>query len=122
MESSGEYIRWFSELGIGDVPLAGGNNASLGEIYRQLSGQGIRVPNGFAVTAEAYRYTLERGKAWPPLRDALAGLPPPMWMTLPGAPLPPVKSFTARRCRTISRAGASPDTGAEKNLPPRVPE
>lgn len=76
MKSSGEYIHWFSEPGIGDVPLAGGKNASLGEMYRQLTGQGIRVPNGFAVTAEAYRYTLERGKAWPPLRDALDGLNP----------------------------------------------
>ncbi len=49
------YVRWFEELGIGDVPLVGGKNASLGEMYRELTGQGVRVPNGFAVTAEAFR-------------------------------------------------------------------
>jgi pyruvate, water dikinase len=50
------YIRWFDDIGLGDVPLVGGKNASLGELYRQLSGAGVRVPNGFAVTAEAYRH------------------------------------------------------------------
>ena len=48
-------IRWFEELGIDDVPLVGGKNASLGEMYRTLTPEGIRVPNGFAVTADAYR-------------------------------------------------------------------
>lgn len=48
-------IRWFEETSIADVPLVGGKNASLGEMYRELAGQGIRVPNGFAVTAAAYR-------------------------------------------------------------------
>jgi pyruvate,water dikinase len=52
------WIKWFEEVGIEDVPLVGGKNASLGEMYRELSGQGVRVPNGFAVTAEAYRYFL----------------------------------------------------------------
>lgn len=49
------YIRWFEEIGIADVPTVGGKNASLGEMYRELSGKGVKVPNGFAVTAEAYR-------------------------------------------------------------------
>lgn len=48
-------IRWFAETSITDVPLVGGKNASLGEMYRELAGQGIRVPDGFAVTASAYR-------------------------------------------------------------------
>jgi phosphoenolpyruvate synthase/pyruvate phosphate dikinase len=52
------YIRWFDEVGIKDVPLVGGKNASLGEMYRELSGKGVKVPNGFAVTADAYRYFL----------------------------------------------------------------
>ena len=69
-----KYIRWFSELGVGDVPLVGGKNASLGEMYRELSAQGVRVPNGFAITAEAYRYVLERADAWPQLHRALDGL------------------------------------------------
>ncbi|MBT9528197.1 MAG: phosphoenolpyruvate synthase, partial [Rhizobacter sp.] len=69
-----KYIRWFSELGVGDVPLVGGKNASLGEMYRELSAQGVRVPNGFAITAEAYRYVLEQADAWPQLHRALDGL------------------------------------------------
>lgn len=58
------YIRFFSELDNNDVPLVGGKNASLGEMYRTLSGQGVAVPNGFATTAEAYRYMLDEAGAW----------------------------------------------------------
>jgi pyruvate,water dikinase len=50
------FIRWFADLGLADVPQVGGKNASLGELYQQLSGAGVRVPNGFAVTADAYRH------------------------------------------------------------------
>ena len=75
---SGElrYIRFFKDIGIGDVPRVGGKNASLGEMYRELSAQGVRVPNGFAITADAYRYLLERAGAMPKLKEALAGLDP----------------------------------------------
>ena len=52
------YIRWFEQIGIEDVPLVGGKNASLGEMIRELAPQGIKVPNGFAITAEAYWYFL----------------------------------------------------------------
>jgi pyruvate,water dikinase len=55
-----QFIRWFHEIGIQDIPLVGGKNASLGEMYRELAPQGIKVPNGFAVTAEAYRYFLRQ--------------------------------------------------------------
>ena len=48
------YIRWFKDISIGDVPVVGGKNASLGEMYRELSGEGVKVPNGFTVTAEGY--------------------------------------------------------------------
>jgi len=48
-------IRWFEEIGIEDIPLVGGKNASLGEMYRELASQGVKVPNGFAITAGAYR-------------------------------------------------------------------
>ena len=68
------YIRWFADLGIGDVSLVGGKNASLGEMYRELVPRGVNVPNGFAVTAQAYRHTLDRAGAWPALRAALEGL------------------------------------------------
>jgi len=68
------FIRWFSDIGIADVALVGGKNASLGEMVRELGAQGVRVPNGFAVTAEAYRYLLDQSHAWQGLRDALDGL------------------------------------------------
>lgn len=70
------YIRFFNELGIDDVPLVGGKNASLGEMYRKLSPAGVRIPNGFAVTAEAYRCMLDSADAWPALHDALDALDP----------------------------------------------
>ena len=72
----GRYVRFFSQIGIGDVPLVGGKNASLGEMYQELTPRGIRVPNGFAVTAEAYRHTLDRAGAWTALHAALDGLDP----------------------------------------------
>lgn len=48
------YIRWFKDLTINDIPLVGGKNASLGEMYSKLTQKGVKVPNGFALTAEAY--------------------------------------------------------------------
>lgn len=71
-----KYIRFFSELDNNDVPLVGGKNASLGEMYRTLSGQGVAVPNGFATTAEAYRYMLDEAGAWEKLHEALDDLDP----------------------------------------------
>lgn len=52
------FVIPFEELGIEDIPLAGGKNASLGEMYRELKRKGVDVPNGFAVTAFAYRHFL----------------------------------------------------------------
>jgi pyruvate,water dikinase len=71
-----KYIRQFEEVGGDDVPLVGGKNASLGEMYRGLRPQGILVPNGFAITADAYRYVLDTARAWGPLRSAIEGLDP----------------------------------------------
>jgi pyruvate,water dikinase len=68
------WLRWFDEVGLDDVPLVGGKNASLGEMVRALASSGIRVPNGFAVTADAYRDTLDSADAWPALHRALDGL------------------------------------------------
>ena len=76
MPEQTNYIRWFNELGIDDVPLVGGKNASLGEMYQELTPQGIQIPNGFAVTAEAYRYVLEASNGWAALHDALDELNP----------------------------------------------
>ena len=74
--SNDKFIRFFDQLGIQDVPLVGGKNASLGEMFRELSAQGVRVPNGFAITAEAYRYMLDAAGAWDALHEALDGLDP----------------------------------------------
>ncbi|WP_297794903.1 phosphoenolpyruvate synthase [uncultured Marinobacter sp.] len=71
-----KYIRFFNELDNNDVPLVGGKNASLGEMYRTLSGQGVSVPNGFATTAAAYRYMLDEAGAWEKLHEALDDLDP----------------------------------------------
>ncbi len=53
-ELSKPYITWFSEMGMEDIPIVGGKNASLGEMIRHLTKKGISVPDGFATTAEAY--------------------------------------------------------------------
>jgi len=57
-----QFIRRFGELRLSDVPQVGGKNASLGEMYQSLTARGIRIPNGFATTAEAYRYYIDHNK------------------------------------------------------------
>ena len=69
-----KYIKRFDELGINDVPLVGGKNASLGEMYRELSAVGVKVPNGFATTADAYRYYIEHNKLHERIAEALRTL------------------------------------------------
>jgi len=76
MNESQPHIRWFNEIGIGDVTSVGGKNASLGEMYQNLTSEGVLVPNGFAVTAEAYCYVLENNDAWQRLHRTLDGLDP----------------------------------------------
>ncbi len=71
-----DYVRAFGEIGVGDVPLVGGKNASLGEMYRELGTAGVKVPNGFAITADAYRAMLDAAGAWQQLHEELDGLDP----------------------------------------------
>ncbi|MBL8381882.1 MAG: phosphoenolpyruvate synthase [Burkholderiales bacterium] len=68
------FIRFFEEIGHGDLGLVGGKNASLGEMYCALARDGVRVPNGFAITTEAYRHVLRSSGAEAALREALDGL------------------------------------------------
>lgn len=68
------FIRFLDELGTDDVPAVGGKNASLGEMYRELGPRGISVPNGFAITSEAYRAVLEEAGADARLHDILDDL------------------------------------------------
>lgn len=72
--SSFSYVRFFEEFGIEDVPLVGGKNASLGEMFQKLSQQGVRVPHGFATTADAYKHMLDRAGAWDALHAELDDL------------------------------------------------
>jgi pyruvate,water dikinase len=69
-----KYIRWFEDIRIEDVPLVGGKTASLGEMYQALGPKGVRVPNGFAVTSEAYRYVLRQADLDEKIRTLLTGL------------------------------------------------
>ena len=50
-----DNVLWFSDLGLADLEQVGGKNSSLGEMISNLSELGVRVPNGFATTADAYR-------------------------------------------------------------------
>ena len=68
------YIRWFEEIGIDDIPLVGGKNASLGELYRKLAPQGIKVPNGFAIAADAYWDFVRSANLFRHIEELLSGL------------------------------------------------
>ncbi|MBW2965331.1 phosphoenolpyruvate synthase, partial [Candidatus Woesearchaeota archaeon] len=74
MDKSKEFILWFDQLGIEDVPFTGGKNASLGEMYRNLTAKGVQVPNGFAVTAYAYDYLVEKSGIKDKIRQVLSDL------------------------------------------------
>jgi pyruvate,water dikinase len=67
-------LLWFEEFGIADVPIVGGKNASLGEMIQHLAAKGIRIPNGFATTANAYRRFLEFNGLDAKLRKLFTGL------------------------------------------------
>lgn len=74
MDKDKAQILWFDEVNIKDVGLVGGKNASLGEMYRQLSKKGVSIPFGFAVTANAYREFLKYNKLDEKIAKALKGL------------------------------------------------
>jgi len=67
-------ILWFEEINIDDVPRVGGKNASLGEMVRGLGARGVKVPNGFAITADAYRRFLQKAGLDQIIRETLEGL------------------------------------------------
>jgi pyruvate,water dikinase len=81
-------IRWFRDIGIEDVPLVGGKNASLGELYRELRAAGVRVPDGFAITADAYGAVVES----PEIRRRIASL---------------LQGIDGRDVRALAAAGAA---------------
>ncbi len=61
------YIKHFNEIDINDVPLVGGKNASLGEMFQKLTSKGIQVPDGFATTSAAYWHFLEEARLKDPI-------------------------------------------------------
>ena len=72
--SAAKYIRWFAEIRNEDVASVGGKNASLGEMYQDLKKVGVRIPNGFAITADAYWLVVKTGGVIDRLRETLADL------------------------------------------------
>jgi len=68
------FIKWFEELKIEDVPSVGGKNASLGEMIRTLGEKGVSVPGGFAVTAYAYKYMIEKAGIDEKIKEILSDL------------------------------------------------
>ncbi|MEM5777756.1 MAG: phosphoenolpyruvate synthase [Candidatus Aenigmatarchaeota archaeon] len=74
MDKKTAFILWFDQLSIEDVPLVGGKNASLGEMYVNLTHKGVKVPNGFAITAYAYHYLLEKAGIKEKIKDILKDL------------------------------------------------
>ena len=106
-----EYIRRFRDLGIDDVPLVGGKNASLGEMYQTLSGEGVMLPNVFTTTAQAYLdYLAHNG-----LRLA-SGMPWNTWMSMTSMRWPqPVRRYAAG----LSMQNCRPDWSVRSPPPTR---
>lgn len=74
VETKTEFVRWFDQIGMNDVGIVGGKNASLGEMVRELCPRGIRIPNGFATTADAYRMFLHESGLDEKIPQILSGM------------------------------------------------
>ncbi len=68
------FIKWFADIKIEDVPLVGGKNASLGEMFRELASKGVKVPDGFAITADAFRHFIREAGIDKQIHATLADL------------------------------------------------
>ena len=67
-------VIWFDELQLKDIPEVGGKNASLGEMRQNLQKKGVNIPDGYAVTAHAYRYLIESAGIWDKIKEVLKDL------------------------------------------------
>ena len=105
MKNSQKFILWFRDIKYKDVPLVGGKNASLGEMYNQLSGEGINVPNGFVLSSRAYWYFLKENKLEKKLKGIFAKFNPKSIRSL---------QETGSRARKIILAGKLPEDLKEK--------
>ena len=119
-DMASDYVVRFEDLRIGDVPRVGGKNASLGEMIGKLAARGIRVPSGFATTAEAYRDLLDGAGLTRRIEERLRALEPDdvealarcgaeirQWIV--DAPLPPgLETGIAAAYRALMEEGDSP--------------
>ena len=71
---SEKFVLWFNELELKDIPQVGGKNASLGEMIRELTSKGVSVPDGYAITAHAYRYLLDSAGITGKIQEILSDL------------------------------------------------
>lgn len=71
---NGQILKWFKEIANVDVPLVGGKNASLGEMFTKLTEKGINIPNGFAVTSVAYWEFIYSNNLFNPLSELMKSL------------------------------------------------
>src|SRR5437868_1783421 len=69
-----KYIRWFADVRLSDVPTVGGKNASLGQMIGDLQQKGVRIPDGFAITAEGYWYHINDNNLLKPMQQLVAEL------------------------------------------------
>ncbi len=74
MDKANAFILWFDQISIEDTPFVGGKNSSLGEMYVNLTKKGVGIPNGFAITAKAYFYLLDKAGIGEHIKSILDGL------------------------------------------------
>lgn len=99
-----EFIVWLKDVGMADVPTVGGKNASLGELSRALGKAGVRVPYGFATTAQAYRHFLLHNRLEAAIGDHLQA-----WRSGRSS-----LTDAGRAIRTLIRAGRLPEPVANQ--------
>ncbi len=95
------YVRFFDEISLKDLPVVGGKNASLGEMVQQLAPKGILIPNGFALTAQAYWHFVEANGMRQQLTDLMRGVGK-------GKDLKKLKN-NAQKARELFERGTMPD-------------
>lgn len=100
------YIKWFKDIRHSDILSVGGKNASLGEMIAALTNKGIRIPDGFAITAQAYQYFLRHNNLEEPIKKALERLTDHTNMDL-------LQSVGAE-IRTLIESGKYPDDLAQE--------
>ena len=108
------YIRCFRDIGIGDVASVGGKNASLGEMVRNLGRHGIKVPPGFATTADGYRHFIASNDLERLIESQLASSgrerpPSPSSVQQSGLPLKVANGLTILRKLFAVRTGICRD-------------